>query len=138
MTGGDYELIDHITFEPNPDYWILYMWKQLIGDKLCYFTLMAFGFSLKNDENSIVLAAINMFIGKSQIGKFMTNAAMPIPALTPLRDFATRKNHIPSLKYVVWPGIENTAFSLLLLLLLLLLPLHQLQQQNVKQIAKTF
>ena len=66
LTGGDYELIDHITFEPNPDYWILYVWKQLIGDKLYYSTLLpsdgnvrVFGFSLKNDENSIVLAAIN-------------------------------------------------------------------------------
>eukprot|EP01084_Bolivina_argentea_P193304 331661_1 len=36
LTGGDYELIDHHTFEPNPDYWILYIWKQLIGDALYF------------------------------------------------------------------------------------------------------
>eukprot|EP01084_Bolivina_argentea_P051104 93989_1 len=34
LIGGDYELIDHHTFEPNPDYWILYIWKQLIGDAM--------------------------------------------------------------------------------------------------------
>eukprot|EP01084_Bolivina_argentea_P193303 331660_1 len=39
LIGGDYELIDHKTFEPNPDYWILYIWKQLIGDAL-YFSVL--------------------------------------------------------------------------------------------------
>eukprot|EP01084_Bolivina_argentea_P146951 257187_1 len=34
LSGGNYELIDHMTVLPNPDYWILYIWKQLIGDAL--------------------------------------------------------------------------------------------------------
>lgn len=31
MVGGLYELIDHDTFTPNPDYWIIYFFKALIG-----------------------------------------------------------------------------------------------------------
>lgn len=34
LTGGDYELIDHKTFLPNPDYWMLWLWKQFIGNEL--------------------------------------------------------------------------------------------------------
>ena len=69
LTGGDYELIDHMTVKPNPDYWILYIWKQLIGDKLYQSVLTSddsnvrvFAYSLKgsdSDESSFVLTAIN-------------------------------------------------------------------------------
>ena len=68
LTGGDYELIDHLTFKPNPDYWILYIWNQLIGDKLYESNLnpansnvRVFAYALKGDDSgaSFVLTAIN-------------------------------------------------------------------------------
>jgi len=31
--GGYYELIDHETLVPNPDYWLSYIWKKLTGTK---------------------------------------------------------------------------------------------------------
>lgn len=32
LMGGDYELIDKKTFTPNPDYWLLLLWRQVSGD----------------------------------------------------------------------------------------------------------
>ena len=32
--GGSYELIDADTVVPNPDYWLLWIWKQLVGNKM--------------------------------------------------------------------------------------------------------
>eukprot|EP01084_Bolivina_argentea_P004809 9111_1 len=34
LVGGYYELINHTTSIPTPDYWMLYMWRQFIGDTL--------------------------------------------------------------------------------------------------------
>jgi len=31
LLGGHYELIDHISLLPNPDYWVAYIWKNLVG-----------------------------------------------------------------------------------------------------------
>lgn len=31
LLGGHYELIDHISLLPNPDYWVAYVWKNLVG-----------------------------------------------------------------------------------------------------------
>ncbi len=31
LIGGYYELISHETLDPNPDYWVAYMWKRLVG-----------------------------------------------------------------------------------------------------------
>ena len=31
LLGGYYELIDHISLRPNPDYWVAYIWKNLVG-----------------------------------------------------------------------------------------------------------
>ena len=67
LTGGDYELIDHLTVKPNPDYWILYIWKQLIGDALYESNITssssqnakAFAFRSKASSDGIVLALIN-------------------------------------------------------------------------------
>ena len=33
LLGGYYELISHQTLIPNPDYWLAYLWKQLVGTK---------------------------------------------------------------------------------------------------------
>jgi len=33
LLGGYYELIDHETLVPNPDYWLSYIWKKLTGTK---------------------------------------------------------------------------------------------------------
>eukprot|EP01084_Bolivina_argentea_P004808 9110_1 len=34
LVGGNYELIDRYNFQPNPDYWILYLFKDYIGNKM--------------------------------------------------------------------------------------------------------
>ena len=31
LIGGNYELIRHDTLEPNPDYWVARLWKELVG-----------------------------------------------------------------------------------------------------------
>jgi heparanase 1 len=33
LLGGHYELISHETMVPNPDYWVAYLWKNLVGTK---------------------------------------------------------------------------------------------------------
>lgn len=33
LLGGYYELISHNTLMPNPDYWVAYLWKKLVGRK---------------------------------------------------------------------------------------------------------
>lgn len=33
LCGGDYELVDRHTFLPNPDFWLMWMWKTLTGVK---------------------------------------------------------------------------------------------------------
>ena len=65
LVGGDYELIDHETFLPNPDYWILYLFKMFIGDTMYSSKLSpsdgnfrAYAFNGKND-NDVVMALIN-------------------------------------------------------------------------------
>ena len=31
LIGGDYGLIDRLTLKPRPDYWLSWLWKQLMG-----------------------------------------------------------------------------------------------------------
>ena len=31
LTGGDYALVDHRTFEPHPDFYIALLWARLMG-----------------------------------------------------------------------------------------------------------
>ncbi len=31
LVGGDYGLIDRLTLKPRPDYWVSWMWRQLMG-----------------------------------------------------------------------------------------------------------
>ncbi len=31
LIGGDYGLIDRLTLKPRPDYWVSWMWRQLMG-----------------------------------------------------------------------------------------------------------
>eukprot|EP00571_Detonula_confervacea_P002346 CAMPEP_0172311570 /NCGR_PEP_ID=MMETSP1058-20130122/15180_1 /TAXON_ID=83371 /ORGANISM="Detonula confervacea, Strain CCMP 353" /LENGTH=663 /DNA_ID=CAMNT_0013024799 /DNA_START=79 /DNA_END=2070 /DNA_ORIENTATION=+ len=33
LLGGFYELISHETLIPNPDYWVAYLWKNIVGSK---------------------------------------------------------------------------------------------------------
>lgn len=33
LLGGHYEPISHETLIPNPDYWVAYLWKRLVGQK---------------------------------------------------------------------------------------------------------
>lgn len=33
LVGGAYELIDHTTMDPNPDYWVALLWTRLVGAK---------------------------------------------------------------------------------------------------------
>eukprot|EP01084_Bolivina_argentea_P051103 93987_1 len=71
LMGGDYELIDHMTVRPNPDYWILYIWKQLIGNALYSSSVSpnqnvrGFAFRSKKSSNNIVLALINFDLKNS-------------------------------------------------------------------------
>ena len=32
--GADYGLVNYTTFEPSPDYWLLLLWKRLVGQKV--------------------------------------------------------------------------------------------------------
>jgi heparanase 1 len=34
LVGGFYELVDKYSYEPNPDYYILLLWKQLMGNRV--------------------------------------------------------------------------------------------------------
>lgn len=33
LVGGDYGLLDPVTFEPRPDYWATLLWKERMGDE---------------------------------------------------------------------------------------------------------
>ena len=75
LLGGYYELISHETLIPNPDYWLAYTWKQLVGskaigpiqspnrkDSLKLSSLFTFGCCDKPGRDSIL---IHSFCGKS-------------------------------------------------------------------------
>lgn len=34
LIGGDYGMIDRLTLKPRPDYWVSWMWGQLMGEKV--------------------------------------------------------------------------------------------------------
>lgn len=34
LIGGDYGLIDRLTLKPRPDYWLSWLWKQLMGEQV--------------------------------------------------------------------------------------------------------
>ena len=34
LIGGDYGMIDRLTLKPRPDYWVSWMWQQLMGEKV--------------------------------------------------------------------------------------------------------
>ncbi len=38
LKGGDYELINKTSTIPNPDYWILWLWTQFIGNHVFEYT----------------------------------------------------------------------------------------------------
>ena len=31
LLGGNYELLDHNTYEPNPDFWAALLWRKTMG-----------------------------------------------------------------------------------------------------------
>ena len=33
LIGGYYELVSHETLDPNPDYWVAYLWKSFVGTR---------------------------------------------------------------------------------------------------------
>eukprot|EP00483_Globobulimina_turgida_P005729 UN05739 len=78
LVGGSYELIDTNTHIPNPDYWILYIWSQLIGNKM-FESRISFinginddyirGYSLeaKQDNKQYVVVLINFHLTYSVI-----------------------------------------------------------------------
>ncbi|GAB3269833.1 glycoside hydrolase [Parahaliea aestuarii] len=34
LIGGDYGMIDRLTFKPRPDYWVSWLWRRLMGEKV--------------------------------------------------------------------------------------------------------
>ncbi len=34
LIGGDYGMIDRLTLKPRPDYWLSWIWKQLMGEEV--------------------------------------------------------------------------------------------------------
>lgn len=34
LVGGDYGMIDRLTLKPRPDYWLSWLWKQLMGQQV--------------------------------------------------------------------------------------------------------
>eukprot|EP01083_Nonionella_stella_P205692 748791_1 len=73
LIGGDYELINHETFLPHPDYWILYLFKMFVGEKL--YTgygngnFRAFAFNGVK-SNQVVLALINFDLKNNAVVTF--------------------------------------------------------------------
>ena len=74
LIGGDYELIDKQTFLPNPDYWILYLLKQFVGDTVYNGNIgsgnargYAFNGNSMSGKNSIVLALINFDLNENAV-----------------------------------------------------------------------
>lgn len=35
LIGGDYGMIDRLTLKPRPDYWVSWLWVQLMGEDVC-------------------------------------------------------------------------------------------------------
>lgn len=34
LIGGDYGLVDRLTLKPRPDYWVSWLWRQLMGERV--------------------------------------------------------------------------------------------------------
>jgi hypothetical protein len=43
LIGGSYELIDHKTMTPNPDYWVALLWTRLIGQSKSFTPILSKG-----------------------------------------------------------------------------------------------
>ena len=41
LSGGDYELLQRGSFEPNPDYWVVYLFRSLVGGGADVFNVTA-------------------------------------------------------------------------------------------------
>ncbi|KAL3910145.1 MAG: hypothetical protein SGILL_007810, partial [Bacillariaceae sp.] len=78
LLGGYYELISHQTLIPNPDYWVAYVWKHVVGtkaigpivspqreDSVEYASELTFGCCKKPGRDSVL---IHSFCAKSQNG----------------------------------------------------------------------
>lgn len=78
LVGGYYELINHTTSEPTPDYWMLYLWRMNIGDSMFNSTVKGvdgdaerisnvdgetnvrgYAFEHRDDSNRLVMVLIN-------------------------------------------------------------------------------
>lgn len=64
LVGGDYGLVDRLTLKPRPDYWVSWLWGQMMGQAVYALDsqaphLRAYLHSLKSD-NGLVLLLINL------------------------------------------------------------------------------
>ena len=68
LVGGNYELIDRNTFIANPSYWLLWVFKQFVGDTMLQVNtttsekdanFRGYGFSSVGGNNGLVFALIN-------------------------------------------------------------------------------
>lgn len=64
LSGGNYELLSKGSFEPNPDYWTLVLWKRLMGTSALQVNvtgaqhLRSYGFC--GLDSGVVLVVINL------------------------------------------------------------------------------
>ena len=75
LMGGDYELVNKTTIKPNPDYWMLWLWKYFIGHRVIKYawdssftssdTYRGYVFSHSNDSSSLTLIFINFALYQS-------------------------------------------------------------------------
>ncbi|KAJ7547497.1 hypothetical protein O6H91_08G088500 [Diphasiastrum complanatum] len=66
LIGGNYGLLDHTTFQPNPDYYSALLWKQLMGPDVLSASvngtsyLRAYAHCSKGDSQSITVLLLNL------------------------------------------------------------------------------
>ncbi|KAJ7531531.1 hypothetical protein O6H91_14G047700 [Diphasiastrum complanatum] len=97
LIGGNYGLLDHATFNPNPDYYSALIWKTLMGKNVLSASvngnnyLRAYAHCSKGDSQSISVLLINL----SNTTQFSVNLA--ITATAPL-DTLVRQFEVPMLE----------------------------------------
>jgi heparanase 1 len=64
LSGGNYELLAKGSFEPNPDYWTLLLWKRVMGTRALSANVIGAdhlrAYSFCGKESGVVLVVINL------------------------------------------------------------------------------
>lgn len=83
--GGNYELIDKATLEPNPDYYVALLYKKLMGSKV-YGAVTEYGDNLRTWKSSSSHHDTFLYLNYNGESSYLVNATIPGSRTRPIRE----------------------------------------------------